>query len=103
MRHHIGSENNLMKIHNQLHKNTVEALENNKEFFEGLAKDIIEIYAFGFSFNNVDMIYLNEIFKKIDTNNIDFYLHDFDKRQHESYIGKIKECGFMGNTKSFHI
>lgn len=104
MQNHIGSQDGLSKIDNQLRKDTVRALEENIDFFEGLKEaNIINIFSYGFSFNKVDAIYFEEICKRINTENIIWYFNDFDISNTGQYIKQLNNCGFKGNFNIFHI
>lgn len=104
MRKYIGSENSLNKINRELRKQTEAALINNRVFFDNLVgTDVKEIYSYGFSFSEVDKIYLKEIFNKIDTENIIWYFNDFDKWNHSQYKITLEECGYEGTYSTFHI
>lgn len=101
---HIGSENSLLLINNQLRKDTTQALKNNSNFFINLKNDEIEaIYSYGFSFSEVDKIYLIKIFECIDTENIIWYFDDFDTSNHPDYKNELKSYGYKGNFDIFHI
>lgn len=103
MSKHIGSEDSLQIIQERLKKNTESALDINKEFFRNL-DSIDKIYSFGFSFSKVDEIYIKEICKKIKTENITWFLNDFeDVKGREEFIGIIKSCGFNGDFSEFNI
>ena len=104
MENYIGSENGLVEIHEQLRKKTEEALKNKIYFFEILTySNISEIYSFGFSFSEVDMIYLKAICKRIDTEKITWYFNDFDKWNHQIYMDVLMRCGFTGDFNTFSI
>ncbi|MFP7442915.1 bacteriophage abortive infection AbiH family protein [Bacillus infantis] len=104
MQSHIGSQDGLSNIDEQLRKKTDKALEENLGFFESLRDaNINKIYSYGFSFNEVDAIYFLEIFKQIDTENVTWYFNDFDKSNIGIYMEFLKNCGFKGNFNTFHI
>ncbi|TYS60716.1 hypothetical protein FZD47_21140 [Bacillus infantis] len=104
MQMYIGSEDSLNAINRQLLKNTDEAIENNLDFFDDLEKaNIKEIYSYGFSFGKVDHIYLKEIFSRINTENVMFYLNDYDYYNHDEYQQILINCGYKGTFDTFHI
>lgn len=104
MMNYIGSESNLSKIHEQLRKKTEDALENKICFFESLTySNINKIYSYGFSFSEVDMIYLKEICKRIDTKKVTWYFNDFDEGNHKIYMEMLINCGFKGDFATFNI
>lgn len=98
----IGAEWELNKLQLALRKDTNKAYNKNAHFFKEIEKTAnkgnLEIYSFGFSFSEVDMIYLKEIFRRINTNDVIFHLNDFEKKeQQDEYINILKDCGFEGN------
>ncbi|MBY6035777.1 bacteriophage abortive infection AbiH family protein [Fictibacillus nanhaiensis] len=104
MQSHIGSQDGLSKIDEQLKKKTEKALEENLDFFKSIrGANITNIYSYGFSFNEVDAIYFMEICKSINTENVTWYFNDFDKFNVEKYMEYLKCCGFKGVFKTFHI
>lgn len=104
MQKNIGSEYSLTKIDNQLRKQTQVALENNYDFFEQLeSNNINKIYSYGFSFSGVDAIYIEEIFQRINTQNVIWYLNDFDKNIIGNQINHLKNLGFNGHFNTFTI
>ncbi|KXI45180.1 hypothetical protein ACS95_00385 [Bacillus cereus] len=104
MKNYIGSENGLVEIHEQLRKKTEIALKENMHFFENLTdSNISEIYSYGFSFSEVDMIYLKEICKRMNTQKLIWYFNDFDEWNHNDYIDILIKCGFKGDFSTFNI
>jgi len=100
---HIGSENALSDMAHKLRKNTTMALNENRIFFESI-NEIDKIYSFGFSFANVDWIYIQELCRRIPTEKVVWYLncHDSYEKRNE-FISVIKECGFNGNFETFNV
>lgn len=104
MGNYIGSENELVTINNQLRKRTDKALSNNLYFFEQLDnKNIKQIYSFGFSFNTVDMIYLEDICKRLNTYHITWYFNDYDNKSINEWSYLLREIGFKGKYNTFHV
>ncbi|MCY8318784.1 bacteriophage abortive infection AbiH family protein [Bacillus vallismortis] len=101
----VGSEYSLAQIHSALRKNTKEIIERaQEEFYELLSGDIEKVYSYGFSFSDVDLPYISEICKRLDTENITWYLNDFKYEETgELFKNKIKECGFKGEFSVFSI
>lgn len=98
-----GAEDALNQLHNNLRKNTNQIFENNISFFNNLS-DISKIYSYGFSFADVDLLYIRELCKIINTKSIVWMLNDFDGyTKRNSYIRKIQECGFQGTFDTYHI
>lgn len=98
---YTGCESGLEKIQNALRKDTEGALREHKNFFEKLGKSISSIYSYGFSFGEVDLIYLKEIFKIVNTKETTFYLHNYDKTLHSTNKRIICNCGFHGVFNTF--
>lgn len=102
MSDYLGAEDYLLNIHEHLRKNTNQALNDNREFFESLTTSTIkEIYSFGFSFNEIDKIYLEEICKKVDTSKVTWYFHDYDKSNINQFSNVLFHCGYEGEFSTF--
>lgn len=104
----FGAESSLERLHFDLRKNTDEAFQNHKDFFDELCfsarNSTLDIYSYGFSFSDVDKFYLEKICKIIDTQQICFYMNDYDnvlKRKHFAEV--LLDCDFKGQISSFHI
>ena len=97
---YIGAEFELNSIHKFLRKDTMHAIEMNSNFFDMLSKFYIyEIYSWGFSFSNVDMIYIKKIVELINGGkNCIWYISGYDKwhGNFKKIKNKIKKCGFLG-------
>lgn len=92
-------EKNLVKINNLLRKDTNDAYEKNKDFFAKLTS-VGEIYSIGFSFSEVDLIYIEQICKSCHTERCTWYLSDYDyDEKGEMYKRSIREAGFKGGFK----
>jgi len=97
----FGAESELNQLQYSLRKDTNEAYDKNAQFFykieETAKEDNFEMYSFGFSFSEVDRIYLKEIFRRINTKNVVFHLNDFEtKEKQDEYINVLIDCGFEG-------
>ncbi|MDB8791835.1 bacteriophage abortive infection AbiH family protein [Romboutsia sp. 1001216sp1] len=99
----IGAENICHEIFSNLKKDTRVALSNNIEFFNSLDSSIDSIYSFGFSFGNVDLLYIRKICEILPTENITWFLNEYDKDSMNIYKEKIINCGFNGKFDSFII
>ncbi|MED4287465.1 bacteriophage abortive infection AbiH family protein [Priestia megaterium] len=101
--HYTGSEWALAELHDNLRKDTQKAIKRAHSFFDNLAYTK-KIYSYGFSFSEVDLPYIEEICKRLNTKNITWYLSDFNtEKERETYKEKIKKCGFKGNFKIFSV
>ncbi|PTI84479.1 hypothetical protein BU077_06495 [Staphylococcus warneri] len=98
----IGSENNLETIDKLLLKDTEDILQNHIDFFNSL-NNIEEVYSYGFSYGEVDDIYIKTIIKNLNTEKVTWYFNDYDKENHEIYKNKISSFGFKGTFDVFHI
>lgn len=87
------------RTHEYLKKDTKECYKNNINFFDKI-NNINKIYSYGFSYNKVDKVYIQEICKRINKNCI-WYLFNYDKDKHLDYQTFIKSCGFKGNFSTF--
>ena len=101
----IGASETLIGINEMLRKNTETILNDSMEFFSRLSKINIEkIYSYGFSFSDIDIIYIQEICNRIDSSKISWYFNDFDSEQKIScYKSKVLKCGFNGSFDTYHV
>ena len=88
---------NLLKL--KLQKDTYEALSKHWDFFENLW-NIDEVYSYGFSFSDVDMIYVKKIYAQItkesnNTNNVKWFLNSYDWSHNPEYRTKLEKIGFI--------
>lgn len=73
-------------------------------YYSFLDKDITDIYSYGFSFSEVDLPYIRDICKAIDTSKIVWHLSDFDsKEKRDEYEHRLISCGFQGKFTTFSI
>lgn len=101
---YTGSENDLATIDEKLRKKTETALDINSNFFDNLKYlNTDAIYSYGFSFSEVDRVYLIEIFEHINTENIIWYFNDYNTCELNKYKGILKKCGYKGSFDTFHI
>ncbi len=102
MSKNIGSEVYLSELDRYLKKDTETVIRENKSLFKSF--DVVdEIYSYGFSFSDVDMVYIEEICNVISTEDIVWYIHDYDKCKFEIFKEKIRKCGFNGRFEMFTI
>ncbi|WP_074554515.1 bacteriophage abortive infection AbiH family protein [Bacillus cereus] len=100
---HIGATESLEKIHRLLKKDTNSALYSAELFFNELSS-VQEIYSMGFSFSEVDLIYIERICDVCNTEKCTWYLSDFKYDEtEEEYKRKIREAGFKGEFDIFTI
>ncbi len=77
----------------ELKKNTECALSDNIAFFDKLC-GVTDIYSYGFSFSNVDMVYIQQINKTVDVKNVVWHFNSFDWENNKENIDKIKAYGY---------
>lgn len=94
-----GAEDALNQLKRGLRKDTNQALMKKQKFFDNL-NDVTEIYSYGFSFSDVDMIYMAEICRHIQPENVTWYFNTFDWENNKQYIQKIDCLGFKTKCKS---
>lgn len=99
----IGADYYLDNIFHSLKKNTELALENNINFFNSLDTSIKNIYSFGFSFGDVDLVYIKKICDILPTENITWFFNDYDEKSIPFFKKQIKNCGFKGKFELFTI
>ncbi len=106
--HYIGSEGGIGFIQETLRKDTAGALEKHRDFFQKLTSGLSSVYSYGFSYSEVDKVYLKEICRIADTSSVMWYLHNYplddDRKRHEDherFIKTLRSCGFSGTFGTF--
>lgn len=100
---YTGAETFLDEIHEKLRKDTEGAIKENKSFFDDISS-VKRIYSYGFSFSDVDKVYIKEICKRLDTQKLTWYLNEFDSPcQRKFYMDTLQECGYNGDFSTFLI
>ena len=82
-----------------LKKDVYSCLREHSSFFDTISKEPIQhIYSIGFSFADVDLAYIREICRRIDTSKVVWHLTQFSKRNGdvEEFEQAIIGCGFKG-------
>ena len=102
MQRNIGSEYQLYELDMVLKKDTRLALRNHITFFEKVDERVQEVYSFGFSYGDVDLIYIRELCRKLSGNAI-WYLNDYDINKAMEFQNKIRKCGFRGKFATFQV
>lgn len=102
MNRNIGSENSLSELQAALKKDTQTVISQNKFLFKALGA-VDEIYSYGFSFSDVDMVYIKEICSASPTENIVWYIYDYDSAKFDVFKEKIIDCGFKGKFDMFTV
>ncbi|MDF2649960.1 MAG: hypothetical protein K0Q73_5765 [Paenibacillus sp.] len=105
MGRHVGSEDSRQGMQEQLRKNTTEAIRVNQDFFNSIRTiSVDKVYSFGFSFSEVDEIYIREISRRLPNADVTWYLNDFDDiALRKKYENVIRSCGFNGVFDTYHV
>lgn len=103
MSRYTGAEDILSEIHNMLKKDTGKAIYKHDKFFCSLYQGIDCIYSHGFSFGEVDQPYIKKICEILPTENITWYLNDFDTSQLPLFKKQLRFAGFKGKISTFSI
>lgn len=90
---YMGIEDAYNGLKRDLRKNTQQAISDNLDFFKKLGK-VKRIYSYGFSFSDVDMIYLKEICENVNPKKITWYFNKFDWDNNRDYVEKVAALGF---------
>jgi len=96
----IGMEG-LDEIDDLLRKPTQEIIETTPLFEDLKTYQIENIFSWGFSFSNVDLVYIKEICKVIDTHNITWHLHDRGNGNVVRFKNILIQAGFKGTITTF--
>ena len=100
---YTGAENTLSEIHYMLKKDTDKVMTRHEYFFNSLNSEIKCIYSHGFSFGEVDLSYITKICESLPTENITWFLNDYDKSQHAVFEERLRCAGFRGRISTFSI
>ncbi len=102
MSKNIGSENSLSELDNFLKKDTKQALLEHMHFFDGIDDAIKEVYSIGFSYADVDLVYIKEICMKL-SEDVVWYLNDFNPSDIPKFQMTLRKCGFKGRFATFSV
>lgn len=103
MDRYIGAENVLDEIQNNLRKDTVGAFQQHLDFFNKIKGEVDKVFTYGFSFSEVDRIYIREICKRLPDNAV-WYLNDYDdSNKREQFASILRSFGFLGEIADYHI
>lgn len=90
---YIGISDAYNRLKMDLRKNTGQAISDNYSFFKCIS-GIKRIYSYGFSFSNVDMIYLEEICRHINPSKVRWYFNKYDWQNNKECIERVRNLGF---------
>lgn len=89
----IGTEESFEKLKRKLRKDTVEIIQKNEKFFRQLS-NVQEIYSYGFSFSEVDMVYIKEICNYLDPASVTWFINSYDSDNNPEFRDKIEAYRF---------
>lgn len=101
-RNYPGSESVLLELDKEFEKDTRSIIKNYSSIFKNMV-NIDEVYSYGFSFSEVDLVYMRELFKNNDTNNIVWHFNMYDNDKIKEFQKKLKSHGFLGKFGEFRI
>jgi len=91
------------RIHNLLKKDVQKALSYHHSFFEGL-RNIEKIYSYGFSYGEVDLVYIERILSEISGGKcVTWFLNNYNENDNKKFENLIRNCGYKGNFGRFFI
>ena len=97
----LGSEDGVKSIHEALRKDTAGALEKHRAFFQELSSGLSAVYSYGFSYGEVDEVYIKEICRAVPTKSVVWYLYDHASADHRRFKNILRKCGFKGRFDTF--
>lgn len=95
----MGTEVSFGELKRSLRKDTSRIITQNSDFFKKLTH-VKEIYSYGFSFGKVDLVYIEEICKHLNSSEVTWYVNMYDAKINSSYIEIIKQYGFQVEVES---
>jgi len=99
----IGVGRDMVRLANSMRKETEYAV-NQADWFFNLLEKVEDVYSVGFSYSNVDLIYIQKICEILYSSNAYWNIESYPKRKAiVQYQQKIKECGFKGRFGKFSI
>lgn len=100
----IGSEDVIQQIYEKLRKDTATAIKKNKHFFANIDSTISKVYSYGFSFSEIDNLYIEHISKKLTNPNVVWYLNTHNNyKQRQNYKNIIRKSGYKGRFDTYSI
>ncbi|HEX2946411.1 MAG TPA: bacteriophage abortive infection AbiH family protein [Clostridia bacterium] len=96
--HYFGAQDNIQKLKRALRKNTDLALRSNKAFFKKLS-DISNVYSVGFSYNDIDLIYICEICNAINDSISNWIINNYNITDEKEISAKLRNCGYNGSIE----
>jgi hypothetical protein len=90
---YMGISDAFSRLKIALRKNTDEAIYKHSAFFTQLS-EVKKIYSYGFSFSDVDMVYIEQICQNLNPYEVKWCFNRFDWNNNKEYIEKIRNLGF---------
>lgn len=103
MVYHIGAESVLSDIFYTLKKDTKKVMNDHDDFFKSIMGGVDSIYSYGFSFGVVDQDYIRKICEVLNTEDITWYLNDYDLEEIPRFKQQLRDAGFKGKIDTFSI
>ncbi len=90
---YYGADYNLNSLKDSLRKDTKKALSNSIHFFNQM-NDLELVHSFGFSFSEVDMIYIHEIARlaNVKERKVKWLLNSYYLQEEKKHIIELLEC-----------
>ncbi|MHA4327792.1 bacteriophage abortive infection AbiH family protein [Bacillus cereus] len=93
-------------VHEKFRKDTSKIAKEHSVFWKEQFPElqIKEIYSFGFSYGDVDQVYLTKLFESLgDTSDITWFFNSFDIEREEEFKDILEECGFNGKHAQYSV
>lgn len=91
---YLGAEIPFGELKRKLRKDTTGIICNHKDFFDRLS-NLKKIYTYGFSFSDVDMVYVEEICRHINPQKVVWYLNSYDCINNADFRSTLERLGFI--------
>ncbi len=88
-----GIQDAFEHLWNYLKKDTNKAISRHMVFFHKLS-DVKEIYSYGFSFSDVDMVYIEMISMMVNPSKVKWFFNKYDWDNNYEYVAKIQKFGY---------
>lgn len=88
--------------HAALFKDTKKYFEDNKWFFDMIDNRIDKVYSYGFSFSDVDMFYITEIFKRTSRDAV-WYFNSYDNERMSEFSQQLKNNKIFAKYDTYNI
>lgn len=100
-----GADFKLNMIKAELKKPVDKIIKNERtqNFLKSL-QNVEKVYSYGFSYGSVDLPYIYEICKHIDTADVIWLFNDFSSDYEiKKYENALRSCGYKGKIDKFHV